>query len=128
MSKWYSRPVLFVSDIERSLDFYVKQFGFTENWRFESAAGNASVAQVARPGIELILTAESPEKTGKGLMFISLDGDDVVDALRAELERRGAVVKEGVWGYRVMVIMDPDGNEFYFCYEGLQAKGTLKRF
>ena len=47
---------------------------------------------------------------------------------RAELEGRGVDVKEGVWGYRVMVIMDPDGNEFYFCYEGLQAKGTLKRF
>ena len=102
MSKWYSRPVLFVSDIDRSVDFYVKQFGFTENWRFESAEGKASVAQVARPGIELILTAESPEKMGKGLMFISLDGDDVVDALRAELERRGVDVKEGVWGYRVM--------------------------
>jgi catechol 2,3-dioxygenase-like lactoylglutathione lyase family enzyme len=127
-NKWYSRPVLFVSDIDRSVDFYVKQFGFTENWRFESAGGKASVAQVARPGIELILTAESPEKMGKGLMFISLDGDDVVDALRAELEGRGVDVKERVWGYRVMVIMDPDGNEFYFCYEGLQAKGTLKRF
>jgi len=61
-------------------------------------------------------------------MFISLDGDDVVDALRAELEGRGVDVKERVWGYRVMVIMDPDGNEFYFCYEGLQAQVTVKRF
>src|SRR5262245_12957707 len=70
-NKWYSRPVLFVSDIDRSVDFYVKQFGFTENWRFDSAGGKASVAQVARPGMELILAAESPEKMGKGLMFIS---------------------------------------------------------
>src|SRR5215510_8902888 len=31
-NEWYSRPVLFVSDIDRSVDFYVKQFGFTENW------------------------------------------------------------------------------------------------
>ena len=126
-NEWYSRPVLFVSDMDRALDFHVKQFGLTENWRFEAEGGKASVAQVARPGIELILAAESPEKMGKGLMFISLDGDDAVDALRAELEGRGVDVKEGVWGYRVMVITDPDGNEFYFCYEGFQAKGTLKR-
>jgi catechol 2,3-dioxygenase-like lactoylglutathione lyase family enzyme len=126
-NKWYSRTVLFVSDVNRSVDFYVKQFGFTESWRFEAAGGDATVAQVARPGLELILNSESPEKTGKGLQFISLDGDDAVDALRAELEGRGVDVKEGVWGYRVMVIVDPDGNEFYFCYEGLQAKGTLKR-
>ena len=125
MSKeWYSRTVLFVSDIDRSVDFYVKQFGFTENWRVDAPGGTASVAPVARPGLELILNTESPGKTGKGLQFISLDGDDAVDALRAELEGRGVKVKEGVWGYRVMVIVDPDGNEFYFCYEGLQeSKG-----
>lgn len=126
--KWYSRPVLFVSDIDTSVNFYVKQLGFTENWRFEGDEGEALVAQVARPGIELILTAESSDKTGKGLMFISLD-QEVLNTLRAELERRGVDVKDGHWGYRVMVILDPDGNEFYFPYEGpLEAKGTLKRF
>jgi catechol 2,3-dioxygenase-like lactoylglutathione lyase family enzyme len=127
-NKWYARTVLFVADIDRSVDFYVKQFGFTQNWRFVDEAGKAGVAQVARPGCELILTAESPDKAGKGLMFISLDVE-VLNALRAELEGRGVDVKEGLWGYRVMVIVDPDGNEFYFAYdEGLKAKGTLQRF
>ena len=124
---WYSRPVLFVADIDRSVDFYVKQLGFTQKWRFEGEDGKAGVAQVARPGCELILEAESPDKTGKGLMFISLDAE-LLNGLRAELEGRGVDVKDGHWGYRLMVIEDPDGNEFYFPYEGLEAKGTLKRF
>jgi len=124
---WYSRPVLFVADIDRSVDFYVKQLGFTQKWRFEGEDGTAGVAQVSRPGCELILEAESPNKTGKGLMFISLDAE-VLNGLRADLEGRGVDVKDGHWGYRVMVIADPDGNEFYFPYEGLEAKGTLKRF
>jgi hypothetical protein len=64
------------------------------------------VAQVARPGCELILTAESRDKRGKGLTFISLDAE-VLNALRAELEGRGVDVKDGLWGYRVMVIVDP---------------------
>jgi hypothetical protein len=38
------------------------------------------------------------------------------DALRAELEGRGVDVKDGQWGYRLMVIADPDGNELYFPY------------
>jgi catechol 2,3-dioxygenase-like lactoylglutathione lyase family enzyme len=126
--RWYSRPVLFVSDITTSVDFYVKQLGFKENWRFEGDEGEALVAQVARRGIELILTAESSDKRGKGLMFISLD-EEVLSKLRAELEGRGVDVKDGHWGYRVMVITDPDGNAFYFPYEGpLEATGTLKRF
>ena len=125
-NEWFARPVLFVADIDRSVDFYVKQLGFTQNWRAEDA-GKTWVAQVSRQGCELILTAEWPDKAGNGLMFISLDGD-VLNALRAELEGRGVDVKDGHWGYRVMVIVDPDGNEFYFPYEGLEVKGTLQKF
>jgi hypothetical protein len=28
-NEWFARPVLFVTDIDRSVDFYVKQLGFT---------------------------------------------------------------------------------------------------
>ena len=125
---WYSRPVLFVSDINTSLDFYVKQLGFKEDWRFEGDEGEALVSQVSRPGLELILTVESSDRRGKGLMFISLDGE-VLNALRADLEARGVDVKDGHWGYHVMAIRDPDGNTFYFPYEGpLEAEGKLKRY
>ena len=48
-------------------------------------------------------------------MFISLDLS-VLEALRTELEGRGVDVKDGQWGYRLMVIADPDGNELYFPY------------
>ena len=49
------------------------------------------------------------------MTFISLDVS-VLDALRAELEGRGVDVRDGQWGYRLMVIADPDGNELYFPY------------
>src|SRR5262245_16806852 len=123
---WYARAVLFVADIDNSVEFYVKQLGFTREWRY-AEAGKAWVAQVTRLGCELILTSKWPDKVGKGLIFISLDAD-VLNALRDELEGRGVDVKDGHWGYRLMVIVDPDGNEFYFPYEGLEAKGTLKTF
>ena len=111
--EWFARPVLFVADIDRSVDFYVKQLGFTQAWRYEE--GTAYVAQVERQGCELILSSQWPDKVGKGLMFISLDVG-VLESLRAELEGRGVAVKDGQWGYRLMVIVDPDGNELYFPY------------
>jgi catechol 2,3-dioxygenase-like lactoylglutathione lyase family enzyme len=125
-TEWYSRPVLFVADIDRSVDFYVNRLGFRQHWRYEEA-GKAWVAQVNRAGCELILTSQWPERAGRGLMFISLDAK-VLDATRAELEGRGVDVKDGHWGCRLMVIADPDGNEFWFPYEGVEAKGTLTKF
>ena len=113
-NEWFARPVLFVADIDRSVDFYVKQLGFKQPWRYEEE-GKASVAQVDRQGCQLILSSQWPDKVGKGLMFISLDVG-VLDALRAELQGRGVEVKDGQWGYRLMVIADPDGNELYFPY------------
>ena len=79
-NKWYARPVLFVADIDRSVDFYVKQLGFSHPWRYEEE-GKAWVAQVERQGCELILSSQWPDKVGKGLMFISLDVE-VLNALR----------------------------------------------
>jgi catechol 2,3-dioxygenase-like lactoylglutathione lyase family enzyme len=113
-NKWYARPVLFVADIDRSVDFYMKQLGFSQPWRYEEE-GKAWVAQVERTGCELILSSQWTDKVGKGLMFISLDVE-VLNALRAELVGKGVDVKDGRWGYRLMVIVDPDGNELYFPY------------
>jgi catechol 2,3-dioxygenase-like lactoylglutathione lyase family enzyme len=57
VSEWYARPVLFVADIGRSVDFYVKRLGFTQSWRHEEA-GKALVAQVDRQGCALILSSQ----------------------------------------------------------------------
>jgi uncharacterized glyoxalase superfamily protein PhnB len=124
--EWYARPVLFVSDIERALDFYVNRLGFTESWRFEEE-GKALVAQADRQGCALIFSSQWPDKVGKGLIFISLNVDaaldklrvDVemaLDKLRAELESEGVKVEDRWWGYRLLVVRDPDGNELYFNY------------
>lgn len=114
MSEWFARPVLFVADIGRSVDFYVNQLGFTQSWRYEDE-GRALVAQVGRQGCALILSSQWPDKVGSALMFISLDVDVLV-ALRAELEAKGVNVKDGYWGYPLMVVHDLDGNELYFPY------------
>ena len=54
-------------------------------------------------------------------MFISLNAEREaqiasLDALRAELEAKGVPVKEGSWGYRLLVVDDPDGNQLFFNY------------
>jgi len=129
MTGWFARPVLHVSDVEASLRFYVDRLGFTSPWRYVED-GRASVAQVDRQGCALILADHWPEKVGKGLMFVSLNAEReaqivALDALRAELEAKGVPVKEGSWGYRLLVVDDPDGNQLFFNYPNETASGKI---
>jgi hypothetical protein len=64
-------------------------------------------------------------------MFISVNveqgtGESAIaalDALRAEFETKGAPVKDGSWGYRLLVVDDPDGNQLFFNYPHETASG-----
>ncbi|QNI37440.1 VOC family protein [Edaphobacter albus] len=130
MTDWFARPVLHVTNIEASLRFYMSQLGFTSPWRYEED-GRVRVAQVERQGCVLILSDQWPEKVGKGLMFISMNVEQnthaaqiaALDAFRAEFEARGVPVKEGSWGYQLLVVDDPDGNQLFFNYPGETASG-----
>jgi catechol 2,3-dioxygenase-like lactoylglutathione lyase family enzyme len=127
MTDWFARAVLHVADVEASLRFYIERLGFTSPWRYDER-GKASVAQVERQGCAFILTDNWPEKIGKGLIFISLNAEPeaqvaALDALRAEFEARGVAVKEGSWGYRLLVVDDPDGNQLFFNYPSETASG-----
>jgi hypothetical protein len=65
-------------------------------------------------------------------MFISLNVEPpttevataALDALRAELEAKGVLVKEGTWGYRLLVVDDPDGNQLFFNYPNETASAN----
>ena len=71
----------------------------------------------------------------QGLIFISLNVEPAtheaavaaLDALRAELEAKGVSVKEDSWGYRLLVIDDPDGNQLFFNYPSETASGKIVR-
>ena len=123
MPDWHSRPILSVADVSASLRFYVDQLGFTSPWRFDEN-GKVYVAQVERQGCAIILSNQWPDKIGKGLLFISLNVEPptfelattALDDLRAELESKGVAVKDGWWGYRLLVVDDPDGNQLLFNY------------
>jgi len=121
VTTWFARAVLHVSDVAAAIAFYEQCLGFTRAWSYDEN-GTPAVAQVERDGCALILSRQWPDKVGKALMFISLDAGSpaaqtaALDALRTELERRGARITEASWGYRVLVAEDLDGNTLYFNY------------
>ena len=107
---WYTRPVLFVADIGRSIRFYTEGLGFRKAWH--EADGKGTVCQVERGGCEIIL-CEHDTRRDKARLFVSLTREAIA-TLRREIIERSIPSKMSWWGYDVIQIDDPDGNELLF--------------
>jgi catechol 2,3-dioxygenase-like lactoylglutathione lyase family enzyme len=112
---WYARPVLFVSDVQRAIDFYVGRLGFEKKWH--EADGTGSVCQVDRGGCEIIL-CEDTTRDDRGRIFLELSREGV-DQLLEEVDQRSVPTKKSWWGYDVLQIEDPDCNHLLVCLENL---------
>jgi catechol 2,3-dioxygenase-like lactoylglutathione lyase family enzyme len=110
MHRWYARPVLFVADIRRALRFYVDLLGFEKAWHEGDGAGK--VCQVYRSECEIIL-CEDADRKDKARLFVELTGDGIAE-LRQEIAQRSIPNRKSWWGYDVIQIDDPDGNELLF--------------
>jgi catechol 2,3-dioxygenase-like lactoylglutathione lyase family enzyme len=110
MHRWYARPVLFVSDVQRSIDFYVEKLGFEKAWH--EADGKGTVCQVNRSDCEIILCQDATRRD-KSRLFVELTPDGLTE-LRREISERSVPSKMSWWGYDVVQVDDPDGNELLF--------------
>jgi catechol 2,3-dioxygenase-like lactoylglutathione lyase family enzyme len=108
--RWYTRPVLFVADVNRALRFYVDMLGFEKQWHEGDGAGK--VCQVNRGECEIILCEEATRRD-KGRLFVELTSDGLAD-FRRELVERSVHTRSSWWGYDVLQVDDPDGNELLF--------------
>lgn len=103
---WYTRPVFFVADVDRSLRFYQETLGFRTDWHKET------VCQVSRGQSEIIL-CEDARRGDRGRLFIELNVDGMAE-LRREIAEFAIPYRMSWWGYDCIQIDDPDGNELLF--------------
>jgi len=108
--RWYMRPVFFVGDVGRSLRFYEDLLGFKKSWH--EGDGKGRVCQVNRSDCEIILCEDDGRKD-KARLFVELTQDGITE-LRRAIAERSIPSKESRWGYDVIQIDDPDGNELLF--------------
>jgi catechol 2,3-dioxygenase-like lactoylglutathione lyase family enzyme len=109
--KWYMRPVLFVEDAQRAMAFYVDKLGFVVKWQ----SPQGTVCQVDRSECEIILCEDTTRKD-RGRLFLELTRAGV-DQLLQEIAERAVPTEKSWWGYDVLRIEDPDGNELLVCLE-----------
>ena len=108
---WYMRPVFFVSDIQTARNFYIDKLGFVMKW----LSPEGKVCQVDRGGGEIILCEDATRKD-KSRLFLELSRE-AVDQLLKEIDERSVPTQKMWWGYNVLRIEDPDGNDLLVCLE-----------
>ena len=108
--RWYTRPVFFVTDIHQAARFYTEKLGFEKAWHTGDGAG--TVCQVNHGECEIILSQDSA-RSDRSRLFIELTPEAILD-LRHEIEERSTPFRDAWWGYDVIQIDDPDGNELLF--------------
>ena len=110
-----ARPVFFVQDTPRAMEFYTSALGFNLDWTHEEN-GRPYVVQVSLLGLQIILNQrESPsdDRAGHGRIFIGLD-DAQSAAILQHVKSKGISAEYTQWGAPTMAIYDLDRNEIYF--------------
>jgi uncharacterized glyoxalase superfamily protein PhnB len=101
-------PILRVSNLEASLEYYESQLGFEVQWR------SGTVASVQRDRAAIMLCEGDQGRTGTWLWIAVSDAD----AIYAELQVRGARLRHAPanypWGSRECQVMDLDDHVLRF--------------
>ncbi len=121
--RWYTRPVLFVADVNRALRFYVDMLGFEKGWH--EGDGTGGVCQVNRAECEIIL-CEDAARRDKARLFVELTREGLAE-LRHEIVERSVPIELSWWGYDVIKVVDPDGNELLFPVPEGEKTGVASR-
>lgn len=112
-----STTVFAVRDISASLAYYRDKLGFDVAFEYGEPTFYAGVCS-GKVALHLIAAGRTPRQPGHGT--VAIDVDDV-DALHADLTRRGAKVLKAPanydYGLRDFDVADPDGNMLFFGME-----------
>src|SRR5690606_19864360 len=115
MHELSARPVFFVRDTPRAMEFYTSALGFDLDWVHEEN-GRPYVVQVSLFGLQIILNQkETPadDRAGHGRIFVGLDDAQSI-AILEHVKNKAISATYRHWGEPTMAIYDLDRNEIYF--------------
>lgn len=104
-------PILYASDFQRSMSYFVDKLGFRKLWDWGAPP---SFGAVGRDKVEIFLCQGRQGQTGTW-MFVFVDN---ADALHEEFTAKGADIsvapRNEPWGMREMHVQCPDGHILRF--------------
>jgi predicted lactoylglutathione lyase len=99
-------PIINVSDLAKSLEFYESKLGFSKDW--EAKSDSDKIAGISKDGCEIYL-CEGTQGARGSWIWIGVENETYIDQV---LKSGAEVLQEPTnysWAYELRVY-DPDGN------------------
>jgi GNAT superfamily N-acetyltransferase/catechol 2,3-dioxygenase-like lactoylglutathione lyase family enzyme len=104
-------PILYSSDIQRSLTYYIEILGFERRWDW----GNPpSFGGVSKDSVEIFFCERGQGNPGTWLSVLVDDVDDLYEKLKSRGAKILTAPESMEWGIREMLVEDPDGHRIRF--------------
>ncbi len=110
----YLHTMIRVTDLDKSVDFFINKLGFVEQRRYENPQGRFTLVFVAAPEspdapVELTYNWDPEEYTGgRNFGHLALEVDDIY-AYCAKLQSQGITINRPPRDGRMAFIKTPDG-------------------
>lgn len=107
----HSVPILYSSDVRKSITYYTDVLGFDNEWIWDH---ESSFGGVSKDSIEIFFCKDGQGHPGT---WIAIMVDDVDELYHRVQEKGGHVVSQPEnkeWGLREMLVQDPDGHIIRF--------------
>jgi catechol 2,3-dioxygenase-like lactoylglutathione lyase family enzyme len=119
-------PILGTRDIQRAIEFYTQQLGFT--LAFDDIADPPNYVGFRRDAVELHMQFQFEHEMSTTRLRLLVDDPD---GLLSEFRQRGIEctangIRDTPWGTREFAFYDLDGNALTFCRH-LTEQGRLPR-
>lgn len=104
-------PILYSTDISRSIAYYTDVLGFEHKWEWNTPP---TFGGVSKDGVEIFFCKEGQGNPGTWLSIFISDTDEYYETIKAKGAKIIQPPQTYEWGIREMLVEDPDGHKIRF--------------
>ena len=107
----HSVPILYSSDVRRSIQYYTEVLGFDRHWTWDDTPGFGGVS---KDHVQVFFCRDGQGHPGTWISIMVNDVDELHERI---VSKKGEVVsapENKEWGLREMLVSDPDGHIIRF--------------
>jgi uncharacterized glyoxalase superfamily protein PhnB/GNAT superfamily N-acetyltransferase len=113
-------PILYSSDIRRSIAYYTEVLGFDNKWEWSSPP---TFGGVSKDHVEIFFCKDGQGNPGTWMSIFIKDTDEYYETIKAKGAKIITPPKTYEWGVREMLVEDPDGHRIRFGHSASARHG-----